>query len=358
MHIRRWVLTPFAAALVLASAASMDPVQAQKVDKKVEKAKTEEIQGILMIANAVAQGQPAPADITMTFQNDFLKAQEGRTFVPFTLVIPADQAPLKPMAMYLRVTAKPAPGAAPAPAPDPKKKDDKNRAPQYAFEDAYFLDVKPPAAGQPYRVSRAFSVPAGEYDVMVVLREHGVLGEKKDKNAVFKAACLKQAVTVPDFWNDSVSTSSVILAESVEPLSAPLTREELIQQPYTLGSTKITPALSNALGKKGELSVVFIVYNTKLDANRKPDVSVEYSFYQKVAAAENGEKFFNKTNPQNFNAATLPPQFDPAVGHQLVAGQSVPLASFPEGDYRLEIKVTDKLAGTNITRNLPFSVTP
>jgi hypothetical protein len=37
-------------------------------------------------------------------------------------------------------------------------------------------------------------------------------------------------------------------------------------------------------------------------------------------------------------------------------GQAVPLASFPEGEYRLEIKVTDKLANKSVTRDVNFSV--
>jgi len=88
----------------------------------------------------------------------------------------------------------------------------------------------------------------------------------------------------------------------------------------------------------------------------KPDVTVEYNFYQKPAGAP--EKFFNKTNPQALNAQTLPPNFDLAAGHQLQSGQAVPLASFPEGDYRLEIKVTDKIANKTLTREINFTVSP
>jgi hypothetical protein len=339
----------------------MDPVQAQKVDKNAEKAKREEIQNVVRIAQAEAMGQPAPTDISMTVHADFLKALEGRTYVPFTVVMPAVPSPPKTLTMYVRVVAKA--GALPAtPPPMPvapdKAKPDKNKQPEYAFEDAYFVDLAPPPEGQPYRISRAFSVPAGDYDVLIVLKERPVLGEKdkKDKNAVFKAGLVKQALTVPDFWNGELATSSVLLAENVEPLAAPLTREEAVQQPYTLGSTKITLATSNVLLKKTELSVVFIIYNTAQDPNKKPDISVEYTFFQKLATAESGEKLFNKTNPQNFNATTLPAEFDPALGHQLVAGQSVPLGSFPEGDFRLEIKITDKLSGKSVTHNVPFKV--
>ena len=34
----------------------------------------------------------------------------------------------------------------------------------------------------------------------------------------------------------------------------------------------------------------------------------------------------------------------------------MPLASFPEGDYRLEIKVTDKIANKTLIRDVNFSV--
>ncbi len=363
MHIRRWVLTPLTVALFVASAASVSPVlaQEQKKDKKLEKAQQEEIKIALKIADDAQAGLPTPTDVTMTFQNDYLKAQEGRTYVPFTISIPAEHLPTPSATVYLRVVAKGAAAAAAAAAPaagDKKDKGkDKNQKPEFAFEDVYFVDLKAPAAGKPYQLSRAFSVPTGDYDVIVVTKERPPVGkDKKDKNATVKTGVLKQAVTVPDFWNGELATSSIIVASNVEPLAAPLTRQEMIEQPYTLGMTKITPAMSTNFKKADELSIVFIVYNTQQDANKKPDVSVEYGFYQKDEKAEKGEKFFNKTNPQNFNASTLPPQFDPAAGHQLVAGQSVPLGSFPEGEYRLEVKVTDKLSGKTMTRNIPFSV--
>ena len=36
----------------------------------------------------------------------------------------------------------------------------------------------------------------------------------------------------------------------------------------------------------------------------------------------------------------------------------MPLASFPEGEYRLEIKVTDKIANKTLTREITFTVSP
>jgi hypothetical protein len=166
---------------------------------------------------------------------------------------------------------------------------------------------------------------------------------------------LKQTVTVPDFWNGELNTSSVIIAQRIDPLAAPLTPQQQADRPYALGAMEITPTIDLKFTKKQELSTFMLIYNPKTDSANKPDVQVEYNFYSKPK--DGPEKFFNKTNPQNLNAQTLPPQFDLAAGHQLQSGQAVPLATFPEGDYRLEIKVTDKLANKSLTRDVTFTVT-
>ena len=99
--------------------------------------------------------------------------------------------------------------------------------------------------------------------------------------------------------------------------------------------------------------MVFLVYNAGLTASGQPDVRVEYTFNTR---GPDGDEFFNRTNPQIFNEQTLPPGFDLAGGHQMVAGQAVPLSGFPEADYRLEIKVTDNTNGASLIRNVDFSV--
>jgi hypothetical protein len=65
---------------------------------------------------------------------------------------------------------------------------------------------------------------------------------------------------------------------------------------------------------------------------------------------------FNRTPTQTLSEKTLPPNFDPEMGHQLMTGQGVPLQSFPEGDYRLEIKITDNKAQKSVTRDVLFTV--
>src|ERR1043166_2151393 len=116
---------------------------------------------------------------------------------------------------------------------------------------------------------------------------------------------------------------------------------------------KIVPSVDAKFAKAGELQVIFWIYGATEAAGGKPDVQVDFNFHQKLAE---GEKYFNKTAPQQLNAQTLPPEFSVAAGHQLPGSLVVPLASFPPGDYRLEIKMTDKPSGATLTRDVPFSV--
>ena len=348
----------FALVVLVVCASTMALVAQSKDDKKKDESQKREIQSIVKAVDDLAAGQPAANDLSMTWlREDVLKAQGTKEYVPFTVQIDPSKVSGGTVAFYWRVVSK-SPAAAAA-APEPAKKDDKNKdkdkakKSDYAYEDISFMPV---TAGQTsMKISRSFTVPAGNYDVFMIAKEP--TPEKAPKNAPpQKMSALKQTVNVPDFWSNELQTSSVIVAQRIDPLPAPLTPQQQADRPYALGMMEILPTFETKFTKKAELSTFMLIYNPKVDGANKPDVSVEYNFYQKLAGQP--EKFFNKTNPQNLNAQTLPPNFDFAAGHQLQSGQAVPLASFPEGDYRLEIKITDKLANKTLTREINFTVTP
>ena len=354
MHIRRRLLTVSFVALALTAGL----VAQKKDDKKQTEAQAKEIQSAVKLVDDVAAGQPAPNDLGLGWvREDILKAQGNKEYVPFTVSLDASKVAGGNVALYWRVVSKnPAAAAEPVAAAGAKKDDKKDKDKdkkkiEYAYEDVTTIPV---VAGQtPMRVSRSFTVPAGAYDVFVVAKEPNAT----EKNAPPpKVSVLKHELTVLDFWNGELNTSSVIIAQRIDPLPAPLTPTQQADRPYALGTMEIVPAFETKFTKKSEMSTFMLIYNPKVDAASKPDVLVEYNFY--VKAAGTPEKFFNKTQPQNLNAQTLPPQFDLAAGHQLQTGQAVPLASFPEGDYRLEIKVTDKIGNKSLTREINFSVIP
>jgi hypothetical protein len=343
-----------------------------------------------------AQLQPTTPDVQLVWRNDFLKATNQLIYVPFIVSVEppksAASTPAAPAApgagtnpaqlsaetpkmsssivAYLRVaptgaTGAPAGSEAAAAGPaasngkDSKKSDkdskDKSAAagPSYPFEDVYFTDLRS-AAGTSPRLSRAFSVPAGSYDVYLSVRERPA-GGSSSADAPVKVYVMKQTLDVPNYWSGDFTTSSVILAEKVEPIPAPLSPDAQRERPYVLGSTEIVPSTDGKFKKAQELGVIFQIYGAKVGTDKKPDVTIEYNFFTKGA---DGEKPFNKTPPQQMNGQTLPANFDAEAGYQLVGGQTIPLTSFPEGDYRLEIKVTDNKGTKSLTRDVLFSVTP
>ena len=87
--------------------------------------------------------QPAPAEIALTWQANFLKAQQGLIFVPFTVSLEPGKM-TSSVAAYLRVAPKGATGL-PAPAAGEK-------AAAYPFEDVYFTELRPAGPGLPVRL--------------------------------------------------------------------------------------------------------------------------------------------------------------------------------------------------------------
>jgi hypothetical protein len=304
-----------------------------------------ELQSLVQVVDAARAGELDPVEDPFDLTPSFLKGTGGNTYVPFTLAVDPAKIDGSSVAVYLYVDD-------PAPAAVVEDDDSDDDVEQAVFEDAYFIQLDDPAAGEGVRLSRAFSAPGGEYDVYVALRKS--LGEEAadDAREALPVMLLKRQVSVPNLWTEQLQTSTVLIAQAVEPLAAPLSPEEQIQHPYTLGTTRIVPKFDRSFGKQADLNLLMLVYNPRLSGGM-PNVTVEYNFHQQTDA---GEEFFNKTNPQEFNAQTLPPGFSVDAGHQIVAGQSVPLSLFPAGNYRLEITITDNEAGTNLTHDVNFTV--
>ena len=352
-----------AVALVSSMGLAAQKKDDKKDDKKRSDAQRAEVLALAKAVEDVAAGQVVSNDFDLVWvRQDFMKAVASKQFVPFIVSIDPTKTNGGELSFYWRVVSKNPTLALPE--PEPKKDDaakDKDqkplppKRPDYAWESVSF-SVKTSGQKAPMRISRYFTVPAGPYDVYVAVKETASEKPEKSKKepaAPSKMAALKQTITVPDFWNSELTTSSIVLAQKIDPLPAPLTELQQLERPYALTELEITPAGDTKLKKQDELLPFFFIYNPKLDSSNKPDIVVNYNFYVKSGSTE---KFFNKTAPLNWNAQTLPPNFDAAAGHQLQGSQGVPLASFPEGEYRLEIKVTDRIANKSLTRDVNFTV--
>jgi len=320
--------------LLIVAAASALPSFAQT--RKPTNEEWDLVKPLFKLVESVAAGQPAPADLTLSWQCHFLNADAGVVFVPFTLKIDRGELTSFPVAMYVRVVVH----GAPAPAPGPK-----DPLAQYPFEDAAVLDDVKDG-----RITRAFTAPAGDYDVYVALSEKPDAAAPQPKTVVYK-----QTVQVPDL-KSALATSSIIVADRIEidPRNRRLNIEEQLDEPYAWWGNKLTPALRTRYGRSEKLSVIFLVYNTAARDDDKPDVEVQYNVYKRAAGA--ADAFINSAPPEMFNGGTLRREFSQAAGDLIIAGRQVPLSRFADGDYRLVITVADRIKNASITRDVSFTV--
>ena len=301
--------------------------------------------------------------------NHFVKGQTD-TYIPFTLNVDRAGVP-GGAAVYVRIVNAEQANAfatmmAKMASAQANNKNQQASRPTFAWDSINFIDV--PEDG---KVSRAIQLKPGQYAMFVAVKEKtpasaagGGKNDKNDKNdkkndknqpapaaPAGKVGILRHDLSVPDFTANELSTSSVIIARSVEQVTGPAGDQE--SNPYVFGPMKITPSIDGKFSKKDELSVIFWIYGAQAAATGKPDVTIDFNFHQRLPE---GDKYFNKTAPQQLNEQTLPKEFSVAAGHQLPGSLVVPLASFPAGDYRLEIKVTDKPSGKTVTQNVNFTV--
>jgi len=337
--VRRRVIAVVAAlAVALAAPAAFAQQKGADAKNQPKRSKQEqaEIEQLVKLVDGVMAGaQPAPTDIQMTLSPYYMKSQEQRTFVPFVLNVTG--APAADAMLFVRVVN-------PSAQPDPKTK-----RIEHPWEDVHFLTAQQVSASEG-KLNRVFMAAAGTYDVYVAMKER--VPEKAAKTQVAKVGVLKTQITVPDYWSGELTTSSVIVADKVNVLTAMPSPEEARERPFVFGAQELVPAVDLSFTKAEQLATFFQVYNAALDPAGKPNLLLEYNFHRKEAGVE---KFFNKTAPQNINASMLPPTFDPAK-FPVPGGIEVPLASFPEGEYRLEIKVTDNVSKKVVTRDVAFTV--
>jgi hypothetical protein len=365
------------ACAVALSAATVPGRAWQKPDspaEQSEQSRRAEAQAIVALADAATNGNRVPVDIGIAWRHDFFKAQQG-TFVPFVVTIDTIPLRVRSLLLYVRLAARGRATAEPAIDPhgsrsgtrrSPSRNEDS--IPALAVEEVYPIELTG-APGQPERVTRGFSARGGDYDLVVVVRERIDPRRPGDPR---RAGVLARPLTLPDFPPDGLNTSSIILADRLHVFEKPPPGVQPEERPYLIGLSEIQPADDAILSRTEELLVVFLVYNPFVTSEGKFDIEVEYHFYAKVPNLEerggpsppgvtrppvrDGERYFNQTKPQRFTPAILGPQFDPAAGHPLMAGQGVPLASFPEGEYRLAITVRDIVTGKSIQRDVVFTV--
>ncbi|OLC43369.1 MAG: hypothetical protein AUH43_20810 [Acidobacteria bacterium 13_1_40CM_65_14] len=364
---------------------------------------------VLMNAVDVAQQRDADADASLTWDNHILKSRDQTAYVPFRVTVAAATDAFKSTAMYVRAVSRHdgartadehsavrdwlarggdappprietvfvGPGELPVGGPAAssarrstqapaeasailglqqrayekqkaadeaaKKRAEKRERDPYLFpfEEYYFFDLEPSRASDPRLVERALALPPGEYDVYVALLDRA-------RQKASSPAILRRTVTIPDYWNDRLALSSLILVSRINTLKAPLSHEHQIESPYTLGQAEVVPVATHAFTSSDVLSVVFQICNYGApDA----DLTAEYNFFHEV---DGTRRLFNRTPPQHMTDDDLPPPSPWET--QAFTSQSVPLHSFPPGKYELEVTVRDRLTRSTAKETVAFTV--
>ncbi len=337
------------------------------------------------IVDEAAQGSPATGFAWLTWTPHFFRGPDGKTYVPFTLTI--DEAPgaFTSVALYVRVARRGDEGrrsrkgegvqnildvaAGELPVSTPGRRVGGPGAPNpaeasmrlrgltsdqasgaYLYEDAYGVEPSVDGRDGPPSIRRALAVTPGEYDVYFAVLERDRKGQTKKK----KWAVLKREIAIPDLSSGRLRLSSVILADRVEPLAEPVPPGQRALRPYALGSTELVPALDSELGQDETLHVAFVIYDAIANAAGKPDVRIDYRLFQQNGSSE---RLLGATAPQTLDATSLPATFDLRRGEQLAAMQSLPLATYAPGTYRLAIQVTDNRSGATEQESVKFVIT-
>ncbi len=367
-----------ASLLALAEAAFASAAPGE--DKRDQDVLSRQLRELIALADATAPGERGETGLSLGWEGHFFKGAERDTYVPFSVAIDEHSASPRSFIVYVRVMERGSvehapggrvpwgvlsipPGEMPvggvavrhrrtsrygeASAVLQMLDRDREALSPYVFEDAAFVEVEPGDAVRPYRLRRALAVPPGEYDLYVVVRETAApLGAR--------TGVLARPLLVPDLNGPALELSSLIVAERVESLPAPLVRRMQSRRPYAIGSIDIMPASSPSFAAEDEPTLVFQIYNASLDARHKPDVSVEYV----VSKEEAGGRFLPiaRLEAQEFNARTLPADFDPRAGHELGVLTGIPVSALGSGTYLLEVTVTDRLASRSIDAEVDFAV--
>jgi GWxTD domain-containing protein len=151
---------------------------------------------------------------------------------------------------------------------------------------------------------------------------------------------------VPSFDDDRLASSSLIVADTMQPVST----KEIGTGMFVIGNTKIRPRVASANGKpvsfKRNQKVYFWmqVYNLGMDdKTHKPSATVEYNV---INAATNKAVIHTVESTDQMGN----------IGDQVTLEKPLSAASLDPGIYRIQIKVNDNISKQTVDPSATFSV--
>ena len=261
--------------------------------------------------------------VKFDYRFDFLRITSDTVLVPITVQIPVKQLSFQEkdgvdsasMDLFVRVTSL------------------GGRVVQ-TFEDTLRSDIPASLLQKSLNTSRIYqkAVPLSPnlYRLDIVV---------KDVNSG-NVGVVNTRLPVPRFQDDQLSSSSLILADDIQPVSS----KDIGIGQFVLGDVKVRPRMDQAFTVKDAMGVYLQIYNLKVDdKTHKADTSVQYRV-KKDKDAEPMLKF------------DVPADKLPLHGEELTLEQLITLGSLAPGKYQLEVAVTDNLTKQTITPTADFTV--
>jgi GWxTD domain-containing protein len=163
-----------------------------------------------------------------------------------------------------------------------------------------------------------------------------------------KVGTIGQSVTVPEYAEDKLATSTLILSDDMEPVAS----REVGTGEFVLGTMKVRPRVPPANGKPAtfkrnkepKVNFWMQVYNLTVDEKtHKPSATVEYEIVNTTTNTQ-VVKMTESTNQMG------------NISDQLTLQKSLPLGRLDPGVYQVTIKINDLLSNQTISPTTKFTV--
>jgi GWxTD domain-containing protein len=183
---------------------------------------------------------------------------------------------------------------------------------------------------------KAIPLRSGRYKVDIVVKD--VNGDR--------VGTWSKGVQVPDFADDRLEASSLIVADLMEPVAA----KNVGTGNFVIGATKVRPRVPPSDGKpmtfkrNQKLNFWMQVYNLGVDdKTHKPSATVEYNV---VNAATNKAVVHTIESTEQMGN----------IGDQVTLQKTLSAANLDPGVYRIQIKVNDNISKQTLDPSATFAV--
>ena len=210
------------------------------------------------------------------------------------------------------------------------------------FEDTVQVDVPaellPRTAENASVYWKALPLRPGRYKLNIAVKD--VNGDRK--------GVWSRSVVVPEFSDDKLATSTLIVADDMEPVPTKAIGTGM----FVIGTTKVRPRVAPANGKPAlfkkdkdqKLNFWMQVYNLGVDEKtHKPSATFEYN----ITNLATNKSVIQKTETTDTMGN---------IGEQVTLQKSIVAANLQPGTYKIEIKVNDNISKQTIDPSAVFSL--